>query len=146
MKNVKTILTLLVFAMTMFSCQTNDELVELETLSETNQKSSRVSQNNPSMDSIDIFVTYPNSFYREELRNYYSSYFELIDYEECSSDSKTERWTIDYMTEEELNNIISEIVMLEPIEGTISSGPSEDDDPIGNISRSIIIRYRFSCD
>ena len=59
MKNLRTIVTLLVLTVMTFSCQTNDELVELETLNEVDKSFNRGEVNSlPNSRTIDVYAEY----------------------------------------------------------------------------------------
>lgn len=141
MKNLRTIATLLVFTVMTFSCQTNDELVELETLQ---SKSTNSQVNSGRASTISISVDYRQNTYRELIRNYYSGFFEFHGYTPCDRDSYVETWEITSITEEEFDDLLERIPVI-IIPGTVLAGSDDDDDPIGNITYIPIFRYLGTC-
>ena len=76
MKNLKTIITLLVLTMTVFSCQTNDELVEMEEMTFSKSLEEVVDDE---VSYSEVLITYDLSivdseFKRQEIRLHYKEF------------------------------------------------------------------------
>lgn len=115
MKKLQTIITIVVLSMTMFSCQTNEDLeIFAEDEDKTIANSSRAV--NP-VSNITVEVRYVYDAYldlhQEALRNHYTSYFEFHGHQVCrelNGASLQETWTITEITEQEFDSIIASIL------------------------------------
>ena len=140
MKNLKTIIAILVLSSAMFSCQTNDELRELEISNEIKIRSLNGYTN--------IVVQFNNGISESEknqIRNNFAANFSFISINQC--DKNKEVWVVDYVEYHDYFEVLSSLYHLDDTTTTLSGG--HDDEvpdpslaiPVGNFK----IKYEGNC-
>lgn len=150
MKNVKTIITLLVLTMTVFSCQTNDELVELEELNNNLPQTNRNLSDSSLLQetTVKVLVTYPDNVTTRDkilLRRAFESHLDILSFYDCNSDfviEKKEVWVIDAsVSASDFTNIVTTVLI------DTTGVADEDEGDIGGVDwGEIIFEYGVDCD
>ena len=141
MKKLKTITAILVLSLMTFSCQTDEELLEVQILKESSQEQDSrfggVGNN-----TVSILLDFNDIVTFEQInlfRNYYASHFGLQSDFICDKDSKTYIWEIDFVTEDRFDVLVDTIPDL-------PTGVSDPNDGgIGTIGEFVTFQYDSDC-
>lgn len=132
MKTLKTIITLLVLTVTMFGCQTNDELVEFESLNKNNlniQNSDKQLINVTGF--TNVIIEYKKNLSeqeKEQIRNSFSNDFNFITIDQCFGNKEV--WVLEYIVYHDYFEILSNLYDLNDIVTNLGvDGDEEIPDP-----------------